>query len=1484
MDIKLEITRTARSVRDRVRESLGQVRPLQRISCFGLIGLRRGMETSEAALGAVEEACRARDGVSGAWFVPELDRLVVKIAIEADFESVFIGLLADIARLEQAQGYGRARFHTRSRCPDFRAHRLRLYLEMGLDLAGFGSGLLMRKVNERTFRFFADASALALFVEYTPEIRQPLDEWLGRENSALLLRYLETISESFSQGWSGSLVDLVRRGMQWQAETARELCWFRIAEQALQQVERSGQRQNTLVRPFDVEKGPVERYHEAAEKYSLAAFSAGMAFTHDLTRSAATQFSAIPRPALLGQDAFCHTITRELASAGVLVLDAERLTLLDRVDRIIVDQRYASASRLVITTRYPASRAALDLQKLNDLLDEESLSPDWEVSTVRKADELPARMRRWWESTGQPLESLRLFKSSGRVRDAALVEWATDRTIESLQSKARSAEIRLTIIDARDEAVIERVQRYQRQGETILALGPRSLLDPADIAVGILGEGETWAHGADMLTRHPLDTLWRLISASEKARLMAKQSVDLAKIDAFSGLILSLEPLERRILSRMRLAANLTSLAALVNGYRLARAIQGMPAEFVDDATPWHAMDIDTVREQLEWMQGASEVLDSMQPMGPRSLTQLWLEEMKSPLVPVLMTGTGLAALTGALGDAFLIATVMGVNGLVGGLQRRKTERQLNALGMAKDDSIEVTRRGDILSVASGTLAPGDEICLRAGDLVPADARISYAELLEMDESSLTGESLPVKKSVKPTYSANLADRHSMLYEGTAVVQGQCRAIVVKEKVRSEARRGHLVSADVDSGVEARLDRLTNITVPVAAFSGVALLLSGLSRQRPVKEVVSSGVSLAVAAVPEGLPILATLSQLAAAGRLSDQGALARNPRAIEALGRMTVLCADKTGTLTEGRLALRYVTLDGHAQPVEKLTEATQDVLAVAWLATPQSDGDGSDLVHVTDQAVAEAVNVHAPAMAKQAASWRRAKELPFKSERGYYAALFQKGGKKRVCVKGAPEVLIERCNRIQKPDGKVVPLDDRAKDALIRHSHELAAQGLRVLAIAERPARSLTLNREKVARLIFRGFVGLADPVRDTAKKALEDLSKAGVRVKMITGDHPVTAQAIARELGINEDQRVLTGSELESLSDDELVGVVTRASVFARVTPAQKARIVKALQANGETVGMTGDGANDAAAIRLADVGIALGRDSSPSAQQGADLLVADGRIETIGVSVLEGRALWKAVRDAVSLLVGGNLGEIGFTLLAGLFEGRSPLNARQLLLVNLLTDTLPALAVALRKPTGLQADQLMMEGPEASLGEALTREIQWRAGLTGGVTAVVWTIDRWLEGPERASTVAMLTLIGSQLSQTLLAGKGSRDVLVSSFGALAVLVLMVEMPGLSRMFGCTRPGVLGWALVSVSLGASLAGSRYLPWISNQGERAADRLAMRLNHWLTDDALESEMRPYLAALGSGEPGAQGRDRLSLLLERVFPPIKRILNDREQ
>lgn len=1449
---------TLKPARKVIRQILGQVRPVSDAGRCLLIGLRKGAAELPEMLDALEQRVGELAGVSGAWFIPELERLVVRRE-HGDIDATIGGttqgtieesVLSCIAEVEETFGHASTRFPTQSKLPDIQSEVPRLFVEMGLDLAGFSTGLLLRKVGGKPYGLFSELSALNLLVEYTPELRVPLDTWVGHNNADLLLRTVATFTESFSQGWSGSVVDLGQRFMQWQSETARIQCWeslSKVSMEAITQLPRGlrlGPKRTVPVPP-----GAIEQYQATAEKLSLAAFSAGMAFTHDLRRSAATLFSSTPRPAVQGRAGFRLTLTRQLAEDGVLVLDRTVLDCLDRIDRIVVDDNIVRADRMVATTRYPDAQSPVPLETLNDILSgRDQGSDNWappqgqhnehSVLQPNEPDEIPAPIRAWWEATEHPIDALRLVKRGGKICDAALVECVTDHTVESLLSRARAAGLRVSVLAAKDRKTPQRIRNYQARGETIMALGEPALLRHADIAVGRMDRANKWPAGAHILTREPLDTLWRLLTAVEQARTVAKQSVELAKIDAFSGLILALEPMNNRVLSRIRLAANVASVAALLNGYRLGKASRGLPSELLEDPTPWHAMDQDLVIQQLKLK--AQSLPAKPAPIKTRTpFPKLWLEEMQNPLVPVLMTGTGLAALTGAVGDALLITAVVGMNGLIGGLQRRKTENQLQELGMDTDSTVLVHRGNRSLTVHEEEVRPGDLITLHAGNVVPADARILSADAVEVDESSLTGESLPVKKSSKPTRNINLAERYSMLYQGTTLVQGKAEAVVVEAKAHSEANRAHyLEGVGVSTGVEARLDRLTRMTIPVAATSGLMLLLNGLVRQRPVPEVVSSGVSLAVAAVPEGLPILATLSQLAAAGRLSERGALARNPRAVEALGRMTVLCADKTGTLTEGRLALHYVDVDGETYSPDILTDRARDVLLVSKLASPEDAERPDSTVQGTDQALGAAVADHVPGIEQEVGQWERVAELPFRSDRGYHATLFRQERRKRVCVKGAPETILSRCNRWQRADGSIVALDDQKRAELEARSHELARQGLRILGVAERPARSLTLNNDKVARLVFRGYVALTDPIREAARDSVDKLRAAGIRVKMITGDHPETAAAIGRELGLNGENSVLTGAEMDTLSDEKLTEVVQATSIIARVTPSQKARLVKALQEAGEVVGMTGDGANDAAAIRLADVGIALGRTSSQSAQQAADLLVMDSRIETIVNAVEEGRSLWSSVRDAVSLLVGGNLGEIGFNLIAGLLEGGAPLNARQLLLINMLTDTFPALAVALRKPKGMGNGQLMGDGPESSLGAALTREIQWRAGLTTGVATATWALSRFLQSPQRASTVGMLTVIGGQLAQTVIAGEGTRNVVITSAASMATLATIVHTPGVSRVFGCTNPGIMGWTLVGGGLATSFVGSLGLPFLERNSAEIESRVAEGVRRWITRD----------------------------------------------
>jgi magnesium-transporting ATPase (P-type) len=568
-------------------------------------------------------------------------------------------------------------------------------------------------------------------------------------------------------------------------------------------------------------------------------------------------------------------------------------------------------------------------------------------------------------------------------------------------------------------------------------------------------------------------------------------------------------------------------------------------------------------------------------------------------------------------------------------------------------------------------------------------------------------------------------------------------------------------------------------------------------------------VGLAVASVPEGLPFLVSAAQLAAARRLSHRGALVRNARTIEALGRVDVLCFDKTGTLTQGKIRLTAVSDGTRSRPVADLEDADRAVVAAGLRATPIPP-PGQKLPHLTDRAVRRGAKELDVEAGLGAPGWQPAQMLEFDPSRGYHATAGTTDDGALLSVKGAPETLLPRCE-VWHAQGSDQQITHRVRRRLQDELHRLTGQGYRVLAVAERrePLPGELID-DAIGALRFLGFLALADPVRATADASLEELRTAGAQIVMITGDHPNTAEAIAEELGILNGHRVVTGADIDDLDDDALTDLVPHIAVVARGTPTHKVRVVQAFQRTRRVVAMTGDGSNDAPAIRLADVGIALGRRATPAARAAADLVVTDDRLETVISALVEGRAMWKSVRQAIAILVGGNIGEIGFTVFGAALSGTSPLNARQLLLVNLLTDLAPALAIALHRPPAASAD-LLAEGPETSLGEALTREVANRAAATATGAAAGWLAGRLTGRSARAHTIALASLVGTQVGQTMLVGGTSPTVLAAGLGSLTALATVIQTPGLSQFFGCTPLGPVGWGIAATAAtAATLAGS--------------------------------------------------------------------------
>jgi cation-transporting ATPase I len=490
--------------------------------------------------------------------------------------------------------------------------------------------------------------------------------------------------------------------------------------------------------------------------------------------------------------------------------------------------------------------------------------------------------------------------------------------------------------------------------------------------------------------------------------------------------------------------------------------------------------------------------------------------------------------------------------------------------------------------------------------------------------------------------------------------------------------------------------------------------------------------------------------------------------------------------------------------------------VLTAALRASPDTSSEDLLLLpHATDRAVLAGAQTAEVTAADGLGGWDVLGELAFDPERGFHAVIGTSPAGARVSVKGAPEVILPRCTSWVGPEGPVL-LDAPIRRRLEAEVERLARRGLRVLAIAERPASNRSeVGDERVSGMELLGFLGLADSVRPTAAAAVVDLRAAGIDVVMITGDHPSTARAIGAELGIVNGHRVVTGPELDAMSDAQLDAALGEVSVFARVTPTDKVRIVRAYQRLGRVVAMTGDGANDAPAIRLAHAGIALGDRCSAAAREAADLVVVDDRIETILSAIVEGRALWASVRDALAILVGGNMGEVAFTVIATALAGDSPLGARQLLLVNLLTDMLPAMTIAMRPPANRSPEMLLHEGPDASLGSALVSQIALRGTMTAGGALGAWLVARGTGSQRRASTVSLVALIGAQLGQTAAVGGSSPLVLASTVASAAALAAIVQTPVVSQFFGCTPLGPVGWGISVGASAAATGASVAAPW---------------------------------------------------------------------
>ncbi|MEN8170673.1 MAG: cation-translocating P-type ATPase [Pseudomonadota bacterium] len=749
-----------------------------------------------------------------------------------------------------------------------------------------------------------------------------------------------------------------------------------------------------------------------------------------------------------------------------------------------------------------------------------------------------------------------------------------------------------------------------------------------------------------------------------------------------------------------------------------------------------------------------------------RSLLILFLGQFTDFMILVLMAAAVISGIIGEPQDAIAILVILLLNAIIGSVQEYRAERAVAALrAMAAPEAV-VLRGGERMSLAASQLVPGDLVVLEAGNLVAADLRLLEAVELQCDESVLTGESQVVEKMVEPLLEEMLplGDRRNLLFKGTSITRGRATAVVVASGMQTELGRIAGLLAQ-EPGVKTPLQQRLMVFGRYLALAVLAIcavvFVSGLLQGQPLVLMLLTAVSLAVAAIPEALPAVVTISLAFGARKLSRRKSLVRNLPAVETLGSVTYICADKTGTLTQNRMTVERLLIDGEEYDSLAGSEVggkgrAPDPILARELGQPLALSN--DVSVQADRAVGEPTEMALYRFAEQAGYLKsdlqqrlpRLAELPFDSTRKLMTTLHREGDAVIAYVKGAPEALLPLCTEQRCATGSGA-LD---RDRVLAQAEVLAAEGYRVLAVAQRHFDGLPEELTEVEQeLTLIGLVALIDPPRPEAKAAVAECRGAGITPVMITGDHPGTAMAIASRLGIVEGgAEVITGPQLQQLSDEEFSERVKAVCVYARVSPEQKIRIVRALQAHGEFVAMTGDGVNDAPALKRAGIGIAMGKKGTDVARQAADMVLLDDNFATIVTAIREGRRIFDNIRKFIKDTMSSNSGEIWTLFLAPFLGLPIPLLPIHILWINLVTDGLPGLAFTAEpgEPGNMRRPPRHPE--ESIFAQGMWQHIIWVGLFVGGVSIAsqAWAIAR---GVEYWQTVVFTVLTISQLFHSL-----------------------------------------------------------------------------------------------------------------------------------
>ena len=784
----------------------------------------------------------------------------------------------------------------------------------------------------------------------------------------------------------------------------------------------------------------------------------------------------------------------------------------------------------------------------------------------------------------------------------------------------------------------------------------------------------------------------------------------------------------------------------------------------------WHSKSVSQAMGELEASrQGLSqrEAARRLEKYGPNQLAQPQppslliriLGQLKDPMILVLLAAAGLSLLASGGEDwldGAIILVIVVVNGVISITQEDHAQQALEELRRMSAPQASALREGEARRVSAASLVPGDIILLEAGDLVPADARIIRCSRLQADESAMTGESVPVEKEAREALPPDtpLGDQVNMLLSGTLITAGRGAALVVATGM--DTQMGRIAGLLLDSGsgetpLQKRMGEISR-SLSFLCLSVCAIMFGvGLFQGKGILDMFLTAVSLAVAAIPEGLPAIVTIVLALGVQRLADGHAIVKKLPAVETLGCAGVICSDKTGTLTQNRMTVQQVWLTPGARRREAMLAGTLCSDArLAWKAgAPTASGDP------TEGALVVAAAQDGVDQSRELERLPRTADIPFDSTRKLMSTIHaREEGGWTLFVKGAPDVLLGRCSHT--PRG---PMSQGDRARILAANEDLAGKALRVIAVARKELDSLPgrMEPEEVERgLTFLGLFGLMDPPRPEVKGAVAKCHLAGVRPVMITGDHRSTALAVAQELDIaRPGDWTVTGAELDFMPQELLEQDIEKFAVFARVSPEHKMRIVQAWQKRGKVVAMTGDGVNDAPALKSADIGCAMGKTGTDVAKGAADMILTDDNFSTIVSAIEEGRGIYSNIRKAIHYLLSCNIGEI-FTIFAAtlLGFGQMPLAPVQLLWLNLVTDSLPALALGVEP-----VEEGVMEQPprEASAGlfdRRFSLRLAWQGLMVGGLTLAAYFLGlKWLGSPgsegAAANTMAFATLTLCQL---------------------------------------------------------------------------------------------------------------------------------------